>query len=260
MSWSIEKNTERPFFQNVPVTLSNGATISTQVERNVYADFFNFDIIDEEYLLLNKISSSPNSTTLVERSEFALGIVTGNNTALLHATPAEGLEPVIKGSDISKYHINSVSGYVSFQPEHFQQTAPEHLYRAPEKLFYRFINKHLIFAYDNTGLLSLNSCNIVIPNIPGLSVKYVLAVLNSSVAQFFFEKKFHSVKVLRSHLEQIPIPVADEKTQKKMVELVDKLMVLDETTQEFKENYNCLDRKVAELFSLTQNEFEIIRS
>lgn len=256
--FSIEKKIERPFFQNVPVTLSNGATFSTQVERNIYADFYNFGIIDEEYLLLNKIIACPNSTTLVEYSEFALGIVTGNNAALLHTAPAEGLEPVIKGSDISKYHINSVSGYVSFQPEHFQQTAPEHLYRAPEKLFYRFINKQLIFAYDNTGLLSLNSCNIVIPQIPGLSVKYVLAVLNSSVAQFFFEKKFHSVKVLRSHLEQIPIPVADEETQTLIVELVDKLMVLEDATQEFKETYFLLDYRIAELFHLTAEEYKII--
>ena len=256
--FSVEKDTDCPFFKDVPVTLSNGTIISTEVERVIHADFFNFGITDEEYLLLNKITSCPNSTTLVEQSEFALGIVTGNNAALLHDAPAEGLEPVIKGSDISRYHINSISGYLTFVPESFQQTAPEHLYRAPEKLFYRFINKKLIFAYDNTGLLSLNSCNIVIPQIPGLSVKYVLAVLNSSVAQFFFEKKFHSVKVLRSHLEQIPIPMADDTTQREIVGLVDKLMILEDATQEFKETYYLLDLKIAELFSLTQNEFEII--
>ena len=256
--FSVEKDTSRPFFRNVPVTLSNGAIISTKVERTIYADFFNFGISDTEYLLLHKITESPNLTTLVEQSDFALGIVTGNNSALLHSTPAKGLEPIIKGNDISKYHINSYSGYAAFQPESFQQTAPEHLYRAPEKLFYRFINKQLIFAYDNTGLLSLNSCNIVIPNIPGLSVKYVLAVLNSSVAQFFFEKKFHSVKVLRSHLEQIPIPMADEETQKEIVKLVDKLMVLDDATQEFKETYFLLDYQIAEQYHLTAEEYKII--
>ncbi len=256
--FAVEKDTAKPFFQNVPVTLSNGATISTKVERTIYADFFNFGISDPEYLLLHKITTCPSITTLVERSKFALGIVTGNNSALLHSTPAEGLEPIIKGSDISKYHINSNSGYVSFQPELFQQTAPEHLYRAPEKLFYRFINKQLIFAYDNTGLLSLNSCNIVIPQIPGLSVKYILAILNSSVAQFFFEKMFHSVKILRSHLEQIPIPVADEETQREIVKLVDKLMVLEDATQEFKETYFLLDYRIAEQYHLTTEEYKII--
>ena len=138
---------------------------------------------------MQKILSRTNCTTLVDNAVFALGIVTGNNNALLSKDSAPGLEPIIKGTDISKYHINSHSGYLAFQPELFQQTAPEALYRAPEKLLYRFINKQLIFAYDNTGLLSLNSCNILIPQIEGLSIKYVLAILNSSVAQFFFEKK-----------------------------------------------------------------------
>lgn len=256
---SVAKDATRPFFKDVLVIPANGDTFSTDVERAFSADSFNFGITDTEYLLLQKIGACPIKTTLVENADFALGIVTGNNEALLHSTPADGLEPVIKGSDISRYHINSTSGYVAFQPEKYQQTAPETFYRAPEKLFYRFINKQLILAYDNTGLLSLNSCNIVIPNLPGLSVKYVLAVLNSSVAQFFFEKKFHSVKVLRSHLEQIPIPLADEETQKEIVKLVDKLMSLEETTQEFKETYNLLDRKVAKLFSLTQEEYEIIK-
>lgn len=257
---SVEKDSSRPFFQNVSVKLSDGSVFSTSVERIVYADSFHFGIADAEYQLLQKIMLCPSKTTLVEKSCFALGIVTGNNASLLHEAPAEGLEPVIKGSDISKYHINSISGYVAFRPDKLQQTAPEHFYRAPEKLFYRFINKKLIFAYDNMGLLSLNSCNILIPNIPGLSVKYVLAVLNSSVAQFFFEKKFHSVKVLRSHLEQIPIPMADEATQKELVKLVDRLMALDESMPEYQETYNLLDCCIAELFSLTQSEFEIIRS
>ena len=122
------------------------------------------------------------------------------------------------------------------------------------------INQKLIFAYDNTGLLSLNSCNILIPNIPELSLKYVLAVLNSSVAQFFFEKKFHSIKVLRSHLEQIPIPVADEKTQEEIVKLVDRLMNLEEISPEYKNIYTNLDFIVAELYGLTQNEYELICS
>ena len=255
---SVAKDGDRPFFKDVFVTLSDGRTFSTQVERLFSTDSFNFGITDAEYLLLYKISTCPNKTTLVESSDFALGIVTGNNVALLHAATSDGLEPVIKGSDISRYHINSTSGYVAFQPEKFQQTAPEHFYRAPEKLFYRFINKQLTFAYDNTGLLSLNSCNIVIPRLPGLSVKYVLAVLNSSVAQFFFEKKFHSVKVLRSHLEQIPIPLADAETQKEIVELVDRLMELKEATQKYKETYTLLDHRIAELFSITQEEFKII--
>ncbi len=257
---TVGKDPSQPFYNNTSVTHSDGTIFSTQVERTVSADFFSFSLTDEDYLLLQKILSCTNCTTLVDNAVFALGIVTGNNSALLHNAPAPDLEPIIKGNDISRYHINSCSGYVAFLPEKFQQTAPEKYYRAPEKLFYRFINKQLTFAYDSTGLLSLNSCNILIPQIPELSVKYVLAILNSSVAQFIFEKKFHSVKVLRSHLEQIPIPLVDEKTQQEIVELVDKLMTLEETSPEHTTIYTQLDYIIAGLYGLTQKDYRLISS
>ncbi len=254
---TVRKSTGQPFFKNAVISLGS-SMFTTQVERTVSADSFCFSLTDEDYLLLQKILSCPMCTTLVDKADFALGIVTGNNAAILKTAFAPGLEPVIKGSDISKYHINSFSGYMRFQPELLQQTAPEQFYRAQEKLFYRFINKRLIFAYDNTGLLSLNSCNILIPHIKGLSVKYILAVLNSSVAQFVFEKKFRSVKVLRSHLEQIPIPIADADTQAKITAQVDLLMKFEEASPEYCKTFAILDFEIAKLFGLTKEEYKKI--
>lgn len=254
----IEKHTGTPFFNNVSITLQNGYSFSTLVERSFQADYFSFTTTDEEYLLLEKLLSCPNCTTLVDHADFALGIVTGNNAATLFSSPASGLEPIIKGNDIRKYHIGTPSAYIKFTPEQFQQTAPEHLYRAPEKLFYRFINRRLMFALDTSGLLSLNSCNIVIPKLPGLSIKYVLAILNSSVAQFIFEKKFHSVKVLRSHIEQLPIPLADKPARQEIVCLVEQLLSLGDSPDEFGAVYQRLDKKVAELFGLTRQEYALL--
>ncbi len=254
---TVKKTTNQPFFKNVTV-FTGKHTFLSATERIYSADCFAFSLTDEEYRLLHKISVCPKRTTLVEHSDFALGIVTGNNASLLSEIAAHGLEPVVKGTDISKYHINVPSCYLKYQPEIFQQTAPEHYYRAPEKLFYRFINKQLIFAYDDTGLLSLNSCNILIPRINGLSVKYILAILNSKVAQFFFEKKFRSVKVLRSHLEQIPIPLTDKETQEEIVELVNILIESDSSSDEHVTTYALLDKKVADLFHLTTEEYKLI--
>lgn len=256
--FTLSKDNSRPFFKNVAVTLSGRVSFTTNVEQIIPPESFAFSLTDEEYLLLQKLLTCPACTTLAEKALFALGIVTGDNAKHLHSAYAPGLEPILKGSDISKYHINSHSGYLAFHPEELQQTAPEELYRAPEKLFYRFINKQLIFAYDNTSLLSLNSCNILIPQIPGLSVKYVLAILNSSVAQFVFEKKFHSVKVLRSHLEQIPVPMADEETQREIVELVDKLVNTEEKSLEYQNTYVSLDYRIAELYGLDAEEYKLI--
>ncbi len=257
---TVVKDSTKPFFKNVPVTLPDGTINSTHVDRIYQADFFSFSLSDPEYQLLQKLFNRPNCTTLVDKSDFALGIVTGDNATRLHSAPAPGLEPVIKGSDISKYHIHSASAYLRFQPDQFQQTAPEHFYRAPEKLFYRFINRQLIFAYDATGLLSLNSCNILIPRIDGLSVKYIMAILNSGVAQFIFEKKFRSVKVLRSHLEQIPIPIAEETVQKEITGYTEILMKAEESSLEYKNTFSLLDKRIAELYGLSAEEYQLICS
>ena len=250
---TLKKEESASFYRGTTVyTKERSYTI--QSDRTKDDSCLSFALSDDEYALLNQIINAPNCTTLKGQADFALGIVTGNNAALLSKDFKEGLEPIIRGTDISKYCIDSFSGYIRFQPELFQQTAPEHLYREKEKLFYRFINKQLIFAYDNTGLLSLNSCNIVIPHIEGLSIKYVMAILNSSVAQFVFEKKFSSVKVLRSHLEEIPIPVVNKETQEHIVAMVDILMTADKESQEYRTTFLTLDNLIIKIFELNNSE------
>jgi hypothetical protein len=134
---------------------------------------------------------------------------------------------------------------------------------------YRFINKDLIFAYDKDGMVSLNSCNILIPKLPGLDIKYILAVLNSSPAGFYYKKSFNSVKVLRSHLEQIPIPVVSKDEQAKIIELVDRIMDLqmhdppiscadahfDITNMS---EYEELDRLIASAYGLSSSQYGCI--
>ncbi|WP_051212042.1 TaqI-like C-terminal specificity domain-containing protein [Butyrivibrio fibrisolvens] len=223
--------------------------------RKVSDHRLSFYCNDEEYSILEAMHS-PDRVYLKDNAIFALGIVTGGNERFIidridgargnsigrktplssydindsnnidhkYANIPDGYEVVLKGSDISRYHISVPDRFIKFDPQSFQQVADEDVYRQPEKLMYRFINKDLIFAYDKDGMVSLNSCNILIPKLPGLDIKYILAVLNSSPAAFYYKKSFNSVKVLRSHLEQIPIPVVSKDEQAKIIELVDRIM------------------------------------
>ena len=63
------------------------------------------------------------------------------------------------------YLFRAPAAFIRFDPDRFQQAAPERKYRAPEKLVYRFISKKLIVAYDDRGRLTLNSANILIPRV-----------------------------------------------------------------------------------------------
>lgn len=231
-------------------------TINT--ERKVTSEYFSFTTADEEYNVLNKIRNISNASYLLGNADFALGIVTGNNKEYISDEKTSENEMILKGADISKYHINPTTNYIIFKPESFQQIAPTEMYRAQEKLLYRFISSQLVFAYDDKQTLSLNSCNIVIPKISGVKMKYVLAILNSRIAQFIYKREFNSVKVLRTHIENIPIPLVDETTQNKIITVTDKLIAGLEL-KEAEKVYDELDTLIAEVFNLNSSEIEIIK-
>lgn len=226
------------------------------LERQFLDGLLSFNVTDEESECLQAISSIQNVTYLKGQARFALGIVTGNNREYLSEEQHEGYEAVLKGSDIYRYSIIHSGNYIRFAPESFQQVAPLDVYRAKEKLLYRFICAVPVFAYDNKQTLSLNSCNIVIPEIPGISMKYILAILNSSIASFYFIKKYNSVKLLRSHIEQIPIPIISEEIQERIVKKVDVIM---RSTEKITTLYEDIDNEIMSLYGLSSEQKEIIR-
>lgn len=221
-----------------------------QHPRDLSMDSWCFSVCDGEYEILDYLNHLPNSTTLKDHADFALGIVTGDNKRLLTKELLDGYEPILKGSNIQKYQILPPSYFIKFEPDQFQQVAPTKYYRAKEKLLYRFISDTLMFTYDDNQLLSLNSCNIVIPHIEGLHVKYILAILNSHIAQFYVKRTYHSVKVLRSHIESIPIPVVSKEIQEEIVLLVD---ILLKNEADFSTTTEILENKIASLYGLLGN-------
>jgi type I restriction-modification system DNA methylase subunit len=227
--------------------------------RDMSAECFSFLTTDEEYAVLNKIIDPVGKCFLADNAVFALGIVTGNNKEYISTIKKDFNEVVLKGSDLYKYYFNESENYIVYKPELFQQVAPTEYYRAPEKLLYRFICNQLVFAYDDHQTLSLNSCNLVIPHIKGLSIKYILAILNSRIAQFYFKKRFNSIKVLKSHIEQIPIPYIQKNQQEEILKYVE-ILLADRDKDYIMKIYNELDQKIAAIFNLTQNEYSIILS
>lgn len=215
-----------------------------------------FNVSDEENECLNAISNIKNVVYLKGNAKFALGIVTGNNKKYISTEKRDDNEVVLKGSDIQRYGMTSSGNYIRFAPESFQQVAPVEMYRAKEKLLYRFICEVPVFTYDDQQTLSLNSCNIVIPDVAGLEMKYILAILNSSVTVYFISKKFNSVKLLRSHIEQMPIPVVPMDIQTSIIKKVDRIMNSSENISGL---YEDLDSDIMHLFGLSGAHRDIIK-
>ena len=213
---------------------------------------FDIDMDPFDQALVYKIYNT-NHTTLKNKADWALGIVTGNNKQFISNSKKSGYEPIYKGKEIQKFILSKPSCFIHFQPDKFQQIAEIEKYRSLEKLIYRFISKELIFAYDDQKRLTLNSANIVIPRVEDYPIKVILSLFNSSVYQFIFQKKFSSIKVLRNHIEALPLPLWNKKTFSMIIKLANNLL-------EEQACFKKLDNYIMNCFALSEKEKEYIRS
>lgn len=184
---------------------------------------YNFCFTDKKDIeFLEKIYSVPYKT--LENSLWGLGIVTGNNSKHIIDKKTNNAEVIYTGKDVSPYFLKQSNKYIVFDRNSFQQTAPDEIYRADEKLVYKFISNKLVFSYDNKKSLILNSANILIPAVETHSVKTVLAFLNSKLFQNIYKIKFGEIKILKGNLMQLPFPIIKEEIRKNIENLVDEYL------------------------------------
>lgn len=188
----------------------------------------------------------------LSHSQWALGIITGNNAKVLKDRPRKGLEPIYTGKDIGKYSLKKASRYIKYNRVDFQQCAKDEFYRAKEKLVYKFVSGHLCFTYDDKQRLFLNSANILIPNVDGMSTKTVLAFLNSALFNFLYTKRFNDLKILKGNLSTLPFPKISAEQNQQLSALVDRALGGDISAED---EINAL---VFSLYELNQEEIRMI--
>ena len=207
------------------------------INQNFYINNYNynFSILDNaDAEILEKIYSIPHKK-LDEESIWAIGIVTGNNAKFISENSTEG-EKIYSGKNITREGISETNKYINYQRKNFQQTAAEDIYRAREKLVYKFISKRPVFAYDDKQRLFLNSANILIPKLEGYSIRNIMTFLNSELFEYIYVKKFNEIKILKGNLMELPFPNTAKNTN------------------------NITNEKIFEIFKLTPDEINHIKS
>lgn len=201
----------------------------------------NFNLLsDSDLKKVQKILSKGKYT--LKDSIWGLGIVTGDNKKHLKTKQGRGFEPIYTGKEIEAYSLKSPKYFIKYKRTGYQQVAKDEIYRADEKLVYKFISKNLVFAYDDTQSLVLNSANVLIPRIPGMSVKTVLAFLNSSTFKFLYKSLFGEIKILKGNLLELPFPEISREIDMKLTKLVDETLKGDRLAVE------AIDKEIDALF------------
>ena len=232
---------------------SGTETRSVSVSSIYETDNLIFNLLsDDDISIIHKIKDKGNY--YLKNSTWALGIVTGDNKNKLLSEPNKDTERIYTGKEIQPYILKPAKKYIVYDRNQLQQVAKDDIYRAPEKLVYKFISNKLVFAYDDSSSLFLNSANILIPDIPNMSIKAVMAFLNSALFQFLYNKLFGEIKILKGNLMELPFPQITSTDNNIITALVDDILSGNTDTQ------NDIDKYIFSLYNLTDNQISHIRS
>ena len=197
--------------------------IPQQSYLNTHENIFNINYSTKSAGIISRIESA-DSVFLKNKAKFFLGIVTGDNNKLISDKRTEEQpDPIIIGADLEQYRINFSNHFFKYDTNILQQTAPLNLYKSQNKILYKFIGKRLTFARDSYGYFTLNNVNGFIPEIPEIDTDCLVAILNSKIMQYYYEKSFFTVKVLKGNLEKLPIKIPGKEIQEKIKNLADNL-------------------------------------
>ncbi len=225
------------------------------VPKDIYRSLTNqifVQLSPSDIAILRKVEAI--SEFSLRNSVFGLGVVTGDNRTKLKKIQASRMEPIYTGKEVEKYRLREPENFIKFDRSKLQQVAPDEIYRAPKKLVYKTICTTLRFALDESGALTTNSANIVIPNIPGYDIETVMGFLNSDLYSYLHIKLSGGVnKVGKENLQELPFPSLSKAQNRAIRQLVAEASIAGDDTS--LQSY--LNRDV---FGLSDDEIFFIRN
>jgi len=183
---------------------------------------------------------------------------------------------ILDGRDISRYQNNysfkAENRYLKYG-KHLHRPREERLFLAPEKLLLQRKSTKLVATYDDEQFFALNTLYILIPRQTKdeVNLKYLLALLNSSLMNWVYSKTWVGWQVTIPALDILPIKVAGTDTQQRLEELVGKMLSLkkqlddpafvkqrDAIQKEIDATDGEINRKVYKLYGLMESEIAIV--
>jgi hypothetical protein len=215
--------------------------------------------------LIEKIES--NSTELGKFISFSSGLISNSGQRNIISKEKRGkdwLPGIISGSEINSYLVAPEGYFIHYRKEVIKSGYGNINY-FHEKLFVRQTGDKLICAYDNKGLLALNNVHIGSITNQALSLKYVMALLNSKLLNFYY--KAISLETGRTMaqidietLEKLPLKFGNRTLSEKIENLVDRILAAKakDAQADTSALEREIDRLVYGLYGLTEEEIRIV--
>ncbi|MDZ7698522.1 MAG: TaqI-like C-terminal specificity domain-containing protein [Deltaproteobacteria bacterium] len=210
---------------------------------------------------------------------------------VFHATfkKDDTFKKLLAGNDVGRYWVRwNGKKWISYGPW-LGALREQRFFTEPRILVKQIIdwtNKRIWAGFTNQELYNTqNAFNIIMKSDSLLSLEFILGLLNSKLMSFYHRKRFldefkmRFQKILIKDCRRFPVKEMDmsirqnKDLHKKMVDLVNKILVLQENIQDTKTSHSRtllqrqiettdrqIDKLVYELYDLTDEEIEIVEA
>ncbi len=171
---------------------------------------FNISINTNDIAILEK--TKRNSVPLSEITDTKQGIIVGDEKKYITKKPnSPKYKKVLRGRDIGKYALNWNGEYVLYEREILVRAREQRIFEQKQKILTQHVSGKIVATLDEENYFALQTINLVLAKEgTKLSLKYILALLNSSLLNFYYDKYFNmgsdfTTAVSTENLNTLPI-------------------------------------------------------
>ncbi len=273
--------TERRVYKAQKISKSEIINISNVPIASILQDkenIFKIDINEINENLLKKIEIGCKK--IKEIGEVRDGIVAGLLKDILFVETKKNKNsfPLYFGKNVQRYKILESQTFVDYRIEFMKEqefirkqgSEPGLRMRKPEifereKILTRFVAKEIIAAFDGKNRYYEHTLHSTYIFDEKFKSKYVLSLFNSRLFKFYYQKTYSNggnifPQVRIASIENLPIKIIDLKTQDKIIEIVDKILIekQNNTNSDTTILENQIDNLVYKIYDLTPEEIKIV--
>jgi len=266
----LKENTREEVTVKVPYNnkvLNQGMRYRVPISRFYQNERYTFDIFlnNTEYGIFNKLDK--NYPKLLQNYDIGVGINTGYiKEELTSELPLdERYHPMVPGNGLTRYGEVRTSGFIMYDSEYvksrgeFGRSLPEERFFNQEKILVVrtrnvTLKRRIIATVDTENKYNLNRLSNIISK-DGRSLYHLLGILNSELYNWIYRKRFLDSEIKPNYLKVSPVTREDDTI---LIDLVRKRMNA-ENDGEGIELEVAIDKRVYELFAITQEEIDTIQ-